>query len=86
LIYSPYAKTNVTVTNIVGTNVVVTNQTVSTFGCGLARSPTRPTTNDLQGVGVFKQFVFRHWRQWDRPDQPERNELDAAHHAYHRVA
>ena len=53
LIISPYAETNVMVTNMVGTNVVVTNQTISTFGINWYDVQPRPTTNDLQGVGVF---------------------------------
>jgi hypothetical protein len=53
LIISPYAVTNVMVTNVVGTNVVVTNQTISTFGINWYDVQPRPTTNDLQGIGVF---------------------------------
>ena len=53
LIFSPYAETNLTFTNVVGTNVVVTNRTVSTFGINWYAVRPRPTTNDLQGVGVF---------------------------------
>jgi hypothetical protein len=58
LIFSPYAVTNVTVTNIVGTNVVVTNQTVSTFGVLWYAVQPRPTINDLQGVGAFKNLYL----------------------------
>jgi len=58
LIYSPYAETNVTVTNIVGTNVVVTNQTISTFGVVWYAVQPRPSTDDLQGVGVFNNLYF----------------------------
>ena len=53
LIISPYAETNVMMTNMVGTNIVVTNQTISTFGINWYDVQPRPTTNDLQGVGVF---------------------------------
>ena len=58
LICSPYAETNIIVTNIVGTNVVVTNRTVSTLGIVWHPVQPRPTTNDLQGVGVFKGLYF----------------------------
>ena len=58
LIISPYAETNVTVTNMVGTNVVVTNQTISTFGVNWYDIQPRPTTNDLQGVGVFADLYI----------------------------
>ena len=50
LIISPYAETIVTVTNADGT---VTNKTLSTFGVNWHAIEPRPTTNDLQGVGVF---------------------------------
>ncbi len=53
LIFSPYEVTNLIVTNVVGTNVVVTNRMVSTFGINWYAVQPRPTTNDLQGVGVF---------------------------------
>ena len=53
LIISPYSETNAMVTNVVGTNVVVTNQSISTFGVVWHDIQPRPTTNDLQGVGVF---------------------------------
>jgi hypothetical protein len=58
LIYSPYAETNLTVTNIVGTNVVVTNRTVSTLGVVWYAVQPRPTTDDLQGVSVFRNMYF----------------------------
>jgi hypothetical protein len=58
LICSPYAETNITVTNIVGTNVVVTNRTVSTLGVVWHAVQPRPTTNDLQGVGVFNNLYL----------------------------
>ena len=53
LIISPYAETNVMVTNVVGTNVVVTNQVISKLGVDWYDVQPRPTTNDLQGVGLF---------------------------------
>jgi len=55
LIYSPYAETNVTVTNIDG---MVTNHTVSTLGVVWYAVQPRPTTNDLQGIGVFRNLYF----------------------------
>ena len=55
LIYSPYAETNVTVTNIDG---MVTTYTVSTLGVVWYAVQPRPTTNDLQGVGVFRNLYF----------------------------
>jgi hypothetical protein len=55
LIYSPYAETNVAVTNIDGT---VTNHTVSTLGLVWYAVQPPPTTNDLQGVGVFNNLYF----------------------------
>ncbi|PYL00830.1 MAG: hypothetical protein DME19_03800 [Verrucomicrobia bacterium] len=53
LIISPYAETNVMLTNVVGTNVVVTNQVISKLGVDWYDVQPRPTTNDLQGVGLF---------------------------------
>src|SRR5437773_1763252 len=55
LIYSPYAETNITVTNIDG---MVTTYTVSTLGVVWYAVQPRPTTNDLQGVGVFRNLYF----------------------------
>jgi len=53
LIYSLYATNDILVTNVVGTNVVVTNQSINTFGMVCYDVQPRPTTNDLQGIGVF---------------------------------
>jgi hypothetical protein len=54
MIYSPNTLTNIVITNATG----VITQTVSSLGVLWYNVPNRPTTNDLQGVGVLSNSLY----------------------------